>query len=59
MPGPVLCSIYINDPDTSTEAGRPPTFTDDANEVRNKIDTTAALTNWREMNTLIVNTEKQ
>jgi hypothetical protein len=46
---PVLCSIYINDLETSTEVARPRTFADDtgilitgsnANEVDNKMNTT-------------------
>jgi UDP-N-acetylglucosamine 2-epimerase len=52
----------------SIEAGRPTTFTDDtnifitgnnANDVKNKINTTInALSNWCEMNRLIINKEK-
>jgi hypothetical protein len=53
--GPVLFFIYINDLETSIEAGRPMTFADNtsifitgnnANEVKNKINTMIdALTN--------------
>jgi hypothetical protein len=60
--------IYINDLETSIEAGRPTTFADDtsifitgnnANDVKNKINATIdALTNWCEMNRLIINKEK-
>jgi hypothetical protein len=65
---PVLFFIYINDLETSIEAGRPMTFADDtsifitgniADDVKNKINiTTDALTNWCEMNRLIINKEK-
>jgi ethanolamine utilization microcompartment shell protein EutL len=51
-----LFFIYINDLETSIEAGRPTTFADDtsifitgnnANDVKNKINTMIdALTNW-------------
>jgi DNA gyrase inhibitor GyrI len=60
--------IYIIDLETNIEVGRPTTFADNtsifitgnnANDVKNKINTTIdALTNWREMNRLIINKEK-
>jgi hypothetical protein len=62
-----LFFIYISDLETSIEAGRPTTFADNtstfitennANEVKNKINTIDALTNWCEMNRLIINKEK-
>jgi hypothetical protein len=66
--GPVLFFIYINDLERSIEAGRPMMFADDtsifitgnsSNDVKNKINTTInALTNWCEMNRLIINKEK-
>jgi hypothetical protein len=63
----VLFLIYINDLETSIEAGRPTTFADDtsifitgnnANDVKNKINTIDALTNWCEINRLIINKKK-
>jgi hypothetical protein len=65
--GPVLFFIYINDLETSIEAGKPTTFADDtsifiinyASEVKSKINVTInALTNWCERNSLIINKEK-
>jgi hypothetical protein len=50
--------------ETSIEAGRPMTFTDNtsifitgnnANDVKNKIKTIDGLTNWCEMNRIIIN----
>jgi hypothetical protein len=61
---PVLFFIYINDPETSIEAGKPTTFTDDTNifitgnnasDVKGTIN---KLTNWCERNRLIINKEK-
>jgi hypothetical protein len=64
----VLFFTYINHLETSIEAGRPMTFADDtsifitgnnANDVKNKINTMIdVLTNWCEMNRLIINKEK-
>jgi hypothetical protein len=63
----VLFFIYINDLETSIGAGRPTMFADgtsifitgnNANDVKNKINTIEALTNWCEMNRLIINKEK-
>jgi hypothetical protein len=66
--GPVLFFIYINDLETSIEAGRPMTFADNtsifitgnnANDVKNKLNTMInALINWCEINRLIINKEK-
>jgi hypothetical protein len=66
--GPVLFFIYINDLETSIEAGRPMTLADDTsifitgnntNDAKNKIYIRIdALTNWCEMNRLIINKEK-
>jgi hypothetical protein len=53
----VLFFIYINDLETSIEAGRP--TGNNANAVKNKINTMIdAFTNWCEMNRSIINKEK-